>query len=150
MGADGFYSVCRSVRYAPCVQCLIGAKAVQIVDNRVGWWLSFGWRVSFDVILHSAVPPRGEMVPLEEAWLEIAGFFEPRVLAVLFWDDMLSTWWRFAGQRRTKSWPTSGYPEGMAALFCFTPRGVRKRKPRQRHGKKKPRKTTPSPMTMTM
>ena len=98
MGAAGLYAVCREVRFAPCLQCFLGRKAMKILANRVGWWLSFGWRVSFDVILHRAIPPRGEVATVEEAWLEMAGFLEPRVLAVLFWDDMLSTWWRFAGQ----------------------------------------------------
>eukprot|EP00435_Cladocopium_sp_Y103_P049649 s132_g15.t1 len=35
LGEAGLYAVCREVRFAPCVQCLLGRKAVQILDDRV-------------------------------------------------------------------------------------------------------------------
>ena len=47
-------------------------------------------------VLTEAVPRRGEMVAADTAWWELQDMLPEHVLAVRFWGETTSLWWRWA------------------------------------------------------
>ena len=84
----------RPLRVAPHVVVWLGTTAVNALERHSGWWVANGYRISLDV-LREVVPQRGDMVSPETAWWALQEMLPEPVLAVLFWRETTTVWWRW-------------------------------------------------------
>jgi hypothetical protein len=85
----------RTLRVVPHVAVWLGSTAVRVLERQSGWYLQNGYRVSMEV-LTEVVPQRGDIVARDAAWWELQEMLPKHVLAVLFWGETTSLWWRWA------------------------------------------------------
>ena len=84
------------MRYTPHLACYLGATALAVLGNNIGWWISHNVRVSFDLLATGSLAPRGTVLQAEEAWNQLSAFLPDMVTQVMFWPEADTCFWVFS------------------------------------------------------
>lgn len=116
-----FHLTCRAVRYTLHLACYLGATALAVLGNNIGWWISHNVRVSFDLLATGSLAPRGTVLQAEEAWNQLSAFLPDMVTQVMFWPEADTCFWVFSREVTAEQEVLCEvrFPGGYAALLLI-------------------------------